>query len=156
VNKIAIFLCCVLIWLPANTPGQHAAKGNPATLGSPNTPLAELKRASEYSRLIPKLRRYGLKVRSSSERVRQPFFSVSARILNVNNEALQIFEYSTQSAMANDARNISKDGMTIGTSKPFWAAPPHFFYSQKLIVLYVGSDQRILTALQAALKNTYD
>lgn len=149
-NRIAAVLCCLLFGLQT-----RAVPGNSATFGNPKTPLTESKRASEYARLIPKLRRHGLTVRSSSERVQQLFFSVSARILKVNNEDLQLFEYSTRSAMELDASKISKDGMTIGTSKPFWMAPPHFFYSQKLIVLYVGNDKKILTALEDVLKTSY-
>lgn len=90
-------------------------------------------------------------VRSSKERVRQPFFSVSGRIIMVNNEGLQVFEYPTQVAAANEAERVSQDGMTIGSSKPSWMAPPHFFKRGTLIVIYVGNNQTILNILKATL-----
>ena len=34
---------------------------------------------------------------------------------------------------------------------PFWVGDPHFFNSENLIVLYLGSDPAILSALESVL-----
>ena len=109
------------------------------------------KSPNEYARLVEKLRAQGVSVRSTKERVRQPFFSVPARIMKVNNEAIQVFAYSNRATTENQAKSVSPDGMTIGNSKPSWMSTPHFFKSQKLIVIYVGDNQTILRILQAEL-----
>jgi hypothetical protein len=120
-------------------PNNHGT--SPGARGSPN----------EYARLVRRFRAQGASVRSTKERVRQPFFSVPGRIMKVNNEGIQVFEYSNRATTQNQAKSVSPDGLTIGNSKPSWMSTPHFFKSQKLIVIYVGDDQTILRILQAEL-----
>jgi hypothetical protein len=64
---------------------------------------------------------------------------------------VQVFEYPDRAKAEKDAARVSADGMTIGTAKPHWLAPPHFFRRGKLIVLYVGNDEQVLRALQERL-----
>lgn len=113
------------------------------------------KTSSEYLRLIAKLDARGALVKSTRERVRQPFFSVSGRIMRVNDEPIQVFEYSNSTTTESQAKRVNPDGKTIGNSKPSWMSTPHFFKSQKLIVLYVGDDQTVLKALQAELGDQF-
>jgi hypothetical protein len=120
-----------------------ANKGNSYVPGS--------KSPKEYARLIAKLRAQGASARSTRERVRQPFFSVPGRIMTVNSESIQVFEYSNSATSENQAKRVSPDGKTIGNSKPSWMAPPHFFKSRNLIVLYVGANESTLKVLRATL-----
>lgn len=125
----------------------------PANKDKSRVPVS--KSSNEYGRLVGKLRAQGAFVRSTKEKVRQPFFSVPGRILKVNNEAIQLFEYSNRVTAQNQARSVSSDGKTIGNSKPSWMSTPHFFKSQKLIVIYVGDDKTILRILQGALGDQF-
>lgn len=109
------------------------------------------KSATELRRLVKKLRSQGARVKLTGERVEQPFFSVPARILNINGVGVQVFQYSSVSAAHKEALLVSSDGMTVGTSKPSWMAPPHFFRNGRLIVLYLGTDPTILKTLHGAL-----
>ena len=111
--------------------------------------------SSEVVRLIEKLRGRGATVAVTREKVSQPFFSVPGRIININGEALQVFEYRKPSAASADARRVSSDGTTIGISKPTWMATPHFFKSGKLIVLYLGGNQTILDLLRTVLGSQF-
>jgi hypothetical protein len=122
--------------LPANKDNSHV-------LGS--------KSPKEYTRLIARLRAQGASARSTRERVQQPFFSVPGRIMTVNNEAIQVFEYSNAATTESQAKRVSPDGKTIGNSKPSWMAPPHFFKSGNLIVLYVGANESTLKVLRTTL-----
>ncbi len=115
----------------------------------------QAERPAELRSLMKKLRRQGARVALTSERVKQPFFSVPARILNIDGVGVQVFQYSLLSAASKEAAVVNSDGMTIGASKPSWMAPPHFFRSGRLIVLYVGNDQSILILLQGALGNQF-
>lgn len=117
----------------------------------PHSTITGAKRAGEYLRLVENLRAQGITVQTTREKLRQPFFSTQGRIINVNNEGLQIFEYANPSRAHQDAQRISANGMTIGTTKPSWMATPHFFKREKLIVLYLGDNQIILKALKATL-----
>jgi len=85
------------------------------------------------------------------EAVEQPFFSVAGRFLAVNGEDVQVFEYADAEAARAEAATVSPDGGTIGTAKPFWAAPPHFYRRDRVIVLYTGDAGRVRTPLEAVM-----
>ena len=116
-----------------------------------NSRVSETRAPKEYARLMGKLRAQRAQVKSANERVRQPFFLVSGRIIKVNKENIQVFEYSNPATTESQAKRVSPDGKTIGNSKPSWMSTPHFFKSQKLIVIYIGDDKTILRILQDAL-----
>lgn len=107
--------------------------------------------SKELLGLIKKLRVGGAKVVVTRERVKQPFFSTPASIMNINGEGVQVFEFRQLLAAEKEAMRVSPDGMTIGASKPSWRAPPHFFRSGQMIVLYVGNEPTNLKLLQDAL-----
>jgi hypothetical protein len=139
-------LYCSLCFGPsayARPSGLAANKSNSHVIGN--------KSPKEYARLIGKLRAQGVSARSTRERVRQPFLSVPGRIMTVNNEAIQVFEYSNAATTESQAKRVSPDGKTIGNSKPSWMAPPHFFKSGNLIVLYVGANESTLKVLRTTL-----
>ena len=129
---------------------RHRPKARPA----PPYSFSRTK-SSELFRLTEKLRAHGATVVLTKEKVSQPFFSVPGRIIKINGEALQVFEYAMPSAADAEARRVSADGNTIGTSKPTWMAAPHFFQSGKLIVLYIGGNQTIVDLLRKALGNQF-
>jgi hypothetical protein len=110
---------------------------------------------TEYLQLAQRLRAKGASAKLTAERVRQPFFSVPGRIININDEGVQVFKFANASAAEKQIKRVAPDGMTIGTSKPSWMAPPHFFRSGKMIVLYVGANESILKVLQASLGSQF-
>jgi hypothetical protein len=100
--------------------------------------------------LIKRLKAGGEKV-GRKGRVEQPFFSVKGQIITIGHQDVQVFEYRSVKAAELDARKVSSTGSSAGTSMPMWIAPPHFFKSARLIVLYVGEEPSVLKALEAAL-----
>ncbi len=129
---IVLLLFTASLAFGQSTRHRHRNKARPAHPHS-----SSKTKSYELVQLIEKLRAHGGTVALTKERVSQPFFSVAGRIININGEALQVFEYATPSAANGEARRVSADGTTIGTSKPTWMATPHFFRSEKLIVLYI-------------------
>ena len=81
----------------------------------------------------------------------QPFFSVKGRVLLVNDEAVQVFEYGSAAAAEAEARRVNSSGTVIGTSSMSWMAPPHFYRKGNLIVLYVGANATVQRTLEAVL-----
>ncbi len=112
-------------------------------------------KSSELVRLTKKLRAQGATVAMTKEKISQPFFSVAGRIIKINGEAVQVFEFATVSSADADASRVSADGTTIGTIKPSWIDTPHFFKSGKLILLYIGGNQTIVDLLRTALGNQF-
>lgn len=104
----------------------------------------------DYDGLAAALRAKGARVETGGP-VEQPFFSVRGRFLRVNGEDVQVFVYADEAAAGKDAALVSADGSTIGTAKPFWAGPPHFYRRDRVIVLYVGDAAPVRAALESVL-----
>ncbi len=100
--------------------------------------------------LAAALQQQGIEVQIG-EQISQPFFSVPATLLNTAETGIQVFEYGDASTAKAEADLIAPDGSSVGTSMPFWVGDPHFFNSENLIVLYLGSDPAILSALESIL-----
>jgi len=105
---------------------------------------------TDYDSLVDNLRNAGATVEPAGE-ITQPFFSVKGNAINVNGEDVQVFEYNSQSTAEAEAALVSPDGSSIGTSLPFWVAPPHFYKVGRIIVLYVGENAAITDTLENAL-----
>lgn len=157
-NQISYFHWAIFSLLPLSCALCLGPKADARAIGPQayrDNRISETRALREYARLIGKLRVQRARVKSSNERVRQPFFLVSGRIIQVNKENIQVFEYSNPATAESQAKLVSPDGRTIGNSKPSWMATPHFFKSQKLIVIYIGDDKTILRILQGALGDQF-
>jgi len=69
----------------------------------------------------------------------------------VHGEDVQVFEYANAAAADAEAAPISRDGMAVGTRKIFWVGPPHFYKQGRILVLYVGDNDKVLKPLEAVL-----
>jgi hypothetical protein len=105
---------------------------------------------SDYVSLIDNLRAANATVNPAGE-VSQPFFSVKGQVIEVNGEDVQVFEYIDKAAAEAEARLVSPDGSSIGTSMVSWIAPPHFYQAGRIIVLYVGESGSVMDALKSVL-----
>lgn len=149
-------LIILLLFSASLTPGQSTRNRHRAQPSARRPQQASKARsAKELSNLIKNLRAKGATVVLTNEKVSQPFFSVAARIININGQGVQVFVYAQASKADSEATRVSSNGMNIGTSKPSWLSTPHFFKAEKLIVLYVGDDQTILRILQSTLGNQF-
>lgn len=83
-----------------------------------------------------------------------PYFSpeaiqLAAAISEVHGPArILVFEYERESDAAAEASRVRPDGQPGDTVRITWVATPRFYRHGTLIVLYVGCDGRLLTALQ--------
>ena len=87
----------------------------------------------------------------TNETVSQPFFRVAGRVIRVEGEDVQVFEYADATAAQAEAQQVSPDGGHVGTVIISWVAPPHFHRRGRVIALYVGSSERVMAALRGAL-----
>jgi len=108
---------------------------------------------TDYDSLVYWLRSFGASVEHETlpEVVVQDFFSVTGQIFKVNGEQVQVFEYDDYSEAEEEAALVSPDGTSVGTSMPFWMAPPHFYMADRIIVLYVGENAVVTEALESVL-----
>jgi len=117
-------------------------------LPHPHPTLASTQ-VQDRASLIDALKKGGATV-SIGDAIQQPFLSVAGQTITVNGGAVQTFEYSDASAMTADASKIGPDG-TIKTTSIMWVAQPHFYKAGRLLVIYPGTDAKVLDALKAAL-----
>ncbi len=92
------------------------------------------------------LRAAGLRVEDLGP-IEQTFFTVPARVYRVEGDDLQVYAYSSEEAAAADAAKVRPNG-AIGTSMPLWIAPPHFFRRGSTLVIYLGTNARLLAELE--------
>ncbi|MDP3879001.1 MAG: DUF4399 domain-containing protein, partial [Dehalococcoidales bacterium] len=116
----------------------------------PSPPPPPVSPASEIDQLISDLRAAGATV-VPDEEISQPFFSVEGKIIKINNENVQVFEYASIEAAGADAAEVSPDGSSVGTTMVSWMSAPHFYKSGRLIVLYVGTDETVTGVLGEVL-----
>jgi hypothetical protein len=105
---------------------------------------------TSYASLMDALRTAGATV-ATGDPVSQVFLSGNGRFMRVNGQDVQVFEYSSAAAADADAGRISADGSAIGTTMVTWVAPPHFYRSGPVLVLYVGSEATVIRALESVL-----
>lgn len=108
------------------------------------------------SDLVDELRAAGLDVEPQGD-ISQPFDSVGARILKVNEDTIQVFEYADETTARIEAGRVSLDGHTFSDEQGrtfmdlAWIDTPHFLRNGTVIVLYVGNDLAVLDALGRVL-----
>lgn len=82
--------------------------------------------------------------------IKHPFLAVPGEIMSVNGHDIEVFQYADANALANDTRMIDPGGCigTVGGGMvDAWTAPPHFFKSENVMVIYLGSDANMLQLL---------
>jgi biotin operon repressor len=112
--------------------------------------------------LIQKLKKSGLEIDDTISDSHTYLLLTKAKLINIDNEIISIFEYDNSDAAENAALGISKyaneirgwsinnipSQNSITTTYIHWAKPPHFFKTRNLIVLYVGKNHGIIHSLE--------
>ncbi len=104
----------------------------------------------DYVSLIDTLRGKGRKVTPKGS-ITQPFFSVNGYIISVDEEDVQVFEYASTNEAEKEAQKVSPDGGSVGTSMMSWVDTPHFYKKERIIVIYIGDNRKILDSLNSAV-----
>jgi len=79
------------------------------------------------------------------------FFTVPGVALVVPGRRVLVFEFADESEAEAQAGIVSPDGSGIGNKFVSWRDTPHFFSRGRLVVIYLGSDEKMLEALEEAL-----
>ena len=104
----------------------------------------------DYASLVANLRAADARVEPGGK-IDQPFLSVKGRLIKVNGEEVQVFQYRNAVQTDAQAALVSRNGRTVGTTKVHWLGPPHFYKREKLLVLYIGGNDQVLKVLEATL-----
>jgi hypothetical protein len=139
----ALFLLAMLVLAGCSTPSPDAGTGDDAGEGGGAV--------ESHDALAESLAAAGLEIQQNETLLDTFFPDTTAQFLTVNDQMIQTFEFPDAATAEAAAATVNEAGTIIGTTNVDWVEPPHFYQSGRLIVLYAGTDQGILDALQSAL-----
>ncbi|MFC1991949.1 hypothetical protein ACFLVC_04435 [Chloroflexota bacterium] len=117
-----------------------------------------------YGRLVDGLRETGATVEPKGNTEQPAFpelFSGTSKAIKFNVENLVVWEYGGEAVAEAETGFISRDGFELMgpsdskdgslTVNVGWIAPPHWYQAGRIIVLYVGENQKTLDLLENLL-----
>jgi len=114
--------------------------------GDSGTSGADSGAVSDYSSFVTYLEDGGVQVVETGT-VSQPFTPIEGKTLTVNGDEMQVFEYADQQTAE---AQVSAFKEFFETSMIMWVAPPHFFQTGRIIILYLGENAGMIQMLEAA------
>ena len=114
------------------------------------SPVAQGDEVDDLDGLVNRLQANSVKVEVTGT-VSQPFFTPRGRVIAVDGQDVQVFEYDSVADADAESDLVSLDGSSVGTSIMAWIATPHFYQSSELIALYAGDQSSTIDILEAAL-----
>lgn len=160
-THLALFLLALLVLAGCSTaanvePGADAGAGEGASGEGASGEGAGTGEESEalvdsHEELRAALEAAGLEIEQDEVLLDSFFADTTARFLLVNEAMIQTFAFADAAAAAAGAETVNATGTIIGAATIDWVERPHFYRQGKLIVLYAGDDEAILSALQEAL-----
>jgi len=109
---------------------------------------------TSYDSFIEKLLDSGASVQVMGS-INQPFLSGQGRIIRVNGEDLQVFEYANRGLAKEDIDLVTPDGCCFGTTNISWMGSPHIYQKDRLIVIYVGDNSSMRNLLENMLGSQF-
>lgn len=97
------------------------------------------------------LRAMGFSDVTATGTVSHPFFPVEGTRFSVIGRDMETFEFESKEEADKAAASISPDGMTIDGKPAGWKASPHFFRSDKVLVVYIGDEPEMKASIERAL-----
>jgi hypothetical protein len=108
----------------------------------------------DYVSLMDAFEKNGINV-NVVETLDDSSFFVPTIVVKINDEMIQVYEFSSGIDTQNASELVSKDGTQIGSSIIRWIDEPHFYSKGKLIVQYIGHTPEILSLLESQLGNQF-
>lgn len=119
------------------------------------SPLSPSKLPPSTDALIAALRQQGATVVPGDVLPPLPCLSANGQVMFVNTGVVNVFEYPTVADAESDAAKVSPDGSGVVGDRCSalitWVGPPHFYRSDRLIVVYAGSADAVLQPLENVL-----
>ena len=79
--------------------------------------------------------------------IRQVFFEPEGMVYTLDGEPVQVYQYETTAAANVAKQSIAPSGMQIAGQVVSWDGKPHLYQNESQIVVYVGENRRVLSAL---------
>lgn len=117
------------------------------------------KPATDYSTLLDYLRDSGASVVDEGELSWSFFYdNQEVRRVALDEASIDVYEYASAQAMEAEAGRVDAGGSSLrGKEDPYpaffvdWIATPHFYKSGRIIVIYIGDSDSIISLLNNGL-----
>ena len=133
-NQLLLVFLLILVFLVSGCTPSSTASPTTTSSAPTESPATESASVEDKGGLIAALQASGGTV-ETGDSISQPFFTPAGSIIKVNGTDVQVFEYESVEAMESEASQVSADGGSIGTSMVAWMDTPHFYKTDKIIVL---------------------
>jgi hypothetical protein len=108
-----------------------------------------------YADLVASLAGHGLPVEELGVADGTPF-SVEAHSLILEGQSVSVYEYPDSESRERDSSTIAMAGWSVNNNPVEWTGNPHYWLLDRLIVLYLGDDASVITALTQAVGDELD
>jgi hypothetical protein len=134
------------------TPVAAAASPTPVVTAASPTPAAPaVEPAYSALDLLADLAAQGARVEASPGRITKPYLSVPGRIVQVDGQPLQVFQYADAAALAADVAGLAPSASSIDGVPLAWPAAPHFWRKGSLLALAVSNDQALVDLISSVM-----
>lgn len=115
------------------------------------TPEADIEVASPTFNILNILRATRNHVRVTGKVSRPDFENAKGNSLLVNEGVeLEVYEFTSKEELETLAATISPDGTAIKGERVTWPATPHFYKTDRVIIIYFGADADNARQLESA------
>lgn len=97
----------------------------------------------------------GPSIASTTQRVVKPYLSVAGVEVQVREQPVQIFQYPDVAALDADVAGLAANASSINGTPLVWAAAPHFWRKDTLLVLAVTDDAVLVEMIRSVLGETF-
>ncbi len=113
----------------------------------------EIPQADSVETLSKALQAAGLRVEGPLPNgfLSSSYFSIPGVKFEASGETVFVYEFESDSELAEQRDLVSPDGWGIGAKYINWAADPSFYQNGRLIVIYDGDQQLMMDTLTAAM-----
>lgn len=82
-------------------------------------------------------------------------FSVSNEDYTINGEKISIYEYekNQKDKLEGDLNTVTENANTVNGAKMNWTIAPHIYKKGRIVVIYDGKNESVLTSLKEILGN---
>jgi hypothetical protein len=147
-----VLIAALVLLLTSCTWRSHSHPKPPGSVSSPSPGQTES--IFDLAAFVGALENQGLSVKVVPE-TSESFFSGHASGVRVGKRLVRVIEYRSAALMQREAAGVSPDGYQVQSERSDvmveWVAPPHFFKRGRVIVLFLGKDPSLISAIQSVL-----
>jgi hypothetical protein len=121
------------------------------TAASPTPAAPAVEPAYSALDLLADLAGEGARVEASPGRITKPYLSVPGRIVQVDGQPVQVFQYADTAALAADVAGLAPSASSIDGVPLAWPAAPHFWRKGGLLALAVSNDQALVELISRVM-----